>query len=144
MIVTDPFFLSRPVTLMAQLDCMETQNLSNDLLATAYHLQGKCIGLAANQVGGEHRLVVVRGANAPAVTFRVLANPVIISAKGVKAWKETCLSFPGRAPTKTRRNKFIKVQHLDMVTGEDVITKFQGLAAAAVQHEIDHLNGVLI
>lgn len=96
------------------------------------------LGLAAPQVGESVRLCIIRFESK---TF-ILINPKIISSSlGKEVMEEGCLSFPGQfIPIK--RSKKVKVVAEDK-DGNIIEIKAEGLMARALQHEIDHLDGVL-
>jgi peptide deformylase len=114
----------------------EIRNLVFDMLETLEKKQG--LGLAAPQVGKSLRLCVIK---LEGKTY-ILINPKIKS----KSWKkeileEGCLSFPGQyMPIK--RSKKIKVETQDR-KGHKIKIEVEGLLARAMQHEIDHLDGIL-
>jgi peptide deformylase len=99
----------------------------------------KGIGLAAPQIGQSIRLVVVDVGHG----LISLANPVIIKMTGKMNSFEGCLSFPKKFFT-VGRAKQIKVRGYDIFLRKEITLKYHGLEAAALQHEIDHLEGVLI
>lgn len=95
------------------------------------------IGLAAPQVGVLRRVIVWeneedRGA---------LANPVIVDRKGQVEGEEGCLSLPGLAYPVVR-SEWVRVEGLEL-GGKAVVVEAHDLTARILQHEIDHLNGVL-
>lgn len=98
------------------------------------------IGLAANQVGVASRIFVGRDVKDEGQI--VLANPVIVEADGEDLMGEGCLSVPA-ANVEVERAEVIVVRGLDP-DGKEVEYKAKGLTARMIQHEIDHLNGVLI
>ena len=100
------------------------------------------IGLAANQVGLPIQLFVVNLAAAPdAGEQRVFINPVISLPKGSSTAEEGCLSIPGVYGPVTRPDK-IRVQAYD-ANGVEIDLELDGMFARVVQHETDHLHGVL-
>jgi peptide deformylase len=102
---------------------------------------GQGIGLSANQVGVLKRVIVIE---ADFENQRVLAliNPKITKkSKGKNTDKEGCLSFPNIYLDIKRSNK-VKVKAKN-IKGEKVAIEADGLLARALQHEIDHLNGIL-
>ncbi len=101
------------------------------------------VGLAAPQLGRSLRLVVVRDPQQPAGRQRLdLVNPVVTGTFGPPVpFEEGCLSFPGLYVTITRP-KGVTVAY-ETVTGEARTLRDDGLVARIVQHEIDHLDGVL-
>ncbi|MDD5397524.1 MAG: peptide deformylase [Dehalococcoidia bacterium] len=99
------------------------------------------LGLAAPQIGVCMRLICVMAGAQP----QLLANPEIVKkSEQTYVSTEGCLSIRhGQAPFKARRHKWIKVHALDM-TGKYVSIKAHDVYARALQHEIDHLDGILL
>jgi peptide deformylase len=99
------------------------------------------IGLAATQVGVPHRLLVYRvEQDAP---VNALVNPVIeFSSEDEESAEEGCLSLPA-VHVEVERPIFVRVRAKDE-HGDDVLVEASGLEARVIQHEIDHLDGVLI
>lgn len=124
--------ISDPVTVFDD----DLKRLSDDMRETMRAYRG--IGLAAPQVGVLKRLIVVLIKGQPVV----MVNPEIVSKSGFYVSKEGCLSVPNRQVTKTR-SKSVKVSYQDL-TGSHQSLSLNTLEAACVQHEIDHLNGILI
>ena len=75
-------------------------------------------------------------------TLKVFINPEILELDGVQIWEEGCLSFPG-ATEEIKRAERVKVNALDR-DGKEFTLEADGLLAVAIQHENDHLNGVLM
>jgi peptide deformylase len=101
------------------------------------------VGLAANQVDLPYRLFVGNPEGDPAAKDAeyVFINPVLSAGRGQEMDDEGCLSIPGvRAPV--TRNARIKVQAYDLA-GEEVVMDAEGLMARILQHETDHLDGIL-
>jgi len=98
--------------------------------------------LAANQVGVAKRLLVADIApREPESELIVLANPEIVAAEGEVIIEEGCLSVP-EYQAEVKRYEKITVRGLDL-NGEEVEIEAEGLLAVVLQHEIDHLNGIL-
>lgn len=98
-------------------------------------------GLSAIQIGKNIRLFVI--ARHPGEEFYVMINPKIISStKDFVVSPEGCLSFPGETFHVLRKGDII-VKHT-MITGEERELRMIGFNAAVVQHEIDHLDGILV
>ena len=99
------------------------------------------IGLAATQVGILHRLLVYRvEQDAP---VNALVNPVIEFSSDAREWaEEGCLSLPA-VHVEVERPVFVRVRAKDE-HGDDVVVEASGLEARVIQHEVDHLDGVLI
>jgi peptide deformylase len=99
------------------------------------------IGLAATQVGVLHRLLVYRVEHESPVN--ALVNPVIEWSGGDKeTMEEGCLSLPG-VHVDVERPIYVRIRAQD-ATGEAIVVEASGLEARVLQHEIDHLDGVLI
>jgi peptide deformylase len=99
------------------------------------------IGLAATQVGTLHRVLVYRVEHDSPVN--VLVNPVIEWKGGEEeTMEEGCLSLPG-VHVDVERPVYVRVRAQD-ATGEPLLVEASGLEARVIQHEIDHLDGVLI
>lgn len=118
------------------------QRLIDNMIETMYAARG--VGLSANQVGVSKRLCVidvsaVEGENKPLV---VLINPTIIEKEGAEKAEEGCLSLPGYT-TMLNRAERVSVQGLDR-NGNLIVIEGTGMLSRALQHEIDHLDGLLI
>lgn len=116
----------------------ETRELVDRMKATMLASNG--IGLAAPQVGVLLRVIVYRGAEDDA-PIRSLINPRIVSAKGEQTGEEGCLSIPLLHGEVTRPNAII-VKALDLL-GRPVTVRADELESRVIQHEIDHLDGIL-
>ncbi len=116
------------------------RRLASDMIETLRRERG--VGLAANQIGMRMRLIVVdpsAGEN-PEEAF-ALVNPRITSRSGSHEDEEGCLCLPGlRLPV--RRALEVRAEGLDM-KGNPVTHEGRGLLARILQHETDHLNGIL-
>lgn len=113
------------------------RKLVSDMAETMYAAPG--IGLAAPQVGVQRRVVVYRLTEED--ELRTLVNPEIVSSSGEQTGDEGCLSIPGLAyPVARAFNVTVKALDLD---GNSVSYDAEELEARVIQHEIDHLNGVL-
>ncbi|HEX4337913.1 MAG TPA: peptide deformylase [Polyangiaceae bacterium] len=119
----------------------EIRQLVDDMAETMYAAPG--VGLAANQVGVLLRVFVIDIANDDEPSdLRVFINPEITSTVGTQTWEEGCLSFPG-VTEEIRRAEQVTVRALDR-DGKPFTLEADGLLAVAVQHENDHLNGVVM
>jgi peptide deformylase len=99
------------------------------------------IGLAATQIGILHRLLVYRVE--PDAPVNALVNPVIELSSEDEEWaEEGCLSLPA-VHVEVERPVFVRVRAKDE-HGDDVVVEASGLEARVIQHEVDHLDGVLI
>jgi peptide deformylase len=117
------------------------RQLVDDMAETMYAAPG--VGLAAPQIGVSLRVFVIdiAGEDEPS-DFRAFINPQILELLGTQTWKEGCLSFPGAAET-IKRAEHVRVQAVG-VDGKPFELEADGLLAVAIQHENDHLNGVLM
>ncbi len=118
------------------------QKLISDMFDTMYDQQG--VGLAAPQVGVLKRLFVLDCTtpeqNLPQM---VMINPAIVKKSGAIRSKEGCLSFPG-VWTEVKRYENIVVRYMDQKgKRQELAVDGGGLLSRAIQHELDHLNGVL-
>jgi peptide deformylase len=119
----------------------EIQALVDDMAETMYAAPG--CGLAATQLGIPHRIFVVDCAEEDEPSdLKVFINPEIVEKDGQVVWTEGCLSFPG-VREEIKRAEKVKVRALDR-TGKPFELEADGLLAVAIQHETDHLNGVLM
>jgi len=111
------------------------RKLINDMLETMRAAQG--VGLAAPQVGTLLRVIVV-GVPEEEIT---LINPQVVRRKGERLVNEGCLSLPGYVG-ELKRAELVTVKGLNP-DGKEIRIKAEELLAQALEHEIDHLNGVL-
>ena len=114
-----------------------TQRLIDDMIDTMRAANG--VGLAANQVGILQKIVVIEIPDEEEV--RVLINPEVTRREGEREVDEGCLSIPGYRGELTRSAK-VRVRALDRL-GKTVRIKAEGLLAQALEHETDHINGIL-
>jgi peptide deformylase len=119
----------------------EIERLIEDMAETMYAAPG--VGLAATQVGEAHRIFVIdiAGEDEPS-DLRVFINPQITRTEGEQVGNEGCLSFPN-ITEEVKRSAKIVVRALDRA-GQPFELEAEGLLAVAVQHESDHLDGVLM
>ena len=116
----------------------ELATLLDDMFETMYEADG--IGLAAPQIGVMKRVTVIDVS--PDGTGKLeLINPEIVDAQGKVSSEEGCLSIPGYRDT-IKRNETVKVRAQDR-TGEFFEVQAEELLSICLQHEIDHLHGVL-
>lgn len=117
-------------------DPKESEYLAFSLAETLKHHGG--LGLSANQVGLNHRICVLNMGD----EIWTLFNPYIIErTEQFTEYSEGCLSYPGLY-LKIPRYKHIKVK-FQATYGQEVVQEFDGLTAVCVQHELDHLDGVV-
>ena len=119
----------------------ELQGLIDDMAETMYAAPG--LGLAANQVGVLRRLIVfdVAHRDGAARDLKVLINPCITHAEGELTREEGCLSVADFS-AEVRRHARVSVEGLDR-KGNPVTITGEGLLAVVLQHELDHLEGIL-
>ena len=118
------------------------QILVDDLYDTMYATNG--VGLAAPQIGENLRVFVIDvGVDAKSMNPITFINPKIIKKEGAVNSYEGCLSFP-EAYSNVRRYSYVKVKALDIKGRPFILEAKEGsLLARAIQHEFDHLDGVL-
>ena len=133
-IVRDQFFLMQKC-----LPCpaSEREALARDLADTLALHRHECVGLAANMIGSRYRAIIVL---APAGDL-IMFDPVIVSGTDPFISEEGCLSLAGTR--KTERYGSIEVSYTDR-KGRARRSSFSGMCAVIIQHETDHLNGILI
>lgn len=129
--------ISKPVDQVTD----ETRALMDDMLETMYAAPG--IGLAAIQIGIPLRIIVMDLAkDGDAPEPRYFINPEILeSSEQLAPYEEGCLSVPDIYDT-VERPDFVKVRYLDY-DGEIRTIEAEGLLATCIQHEMDHLEGIL-
>ena len=125
-ICKDEAFLARK----AEPATPEDLQVAADLLETLEHHKDGCVGMAANMIGVNKRIIVFDNEG----TYMVMFNPEIVKKSGPYQAEEGCLSLTGTRPA--RRWKTIKVQ--------DRLKTFTGWTAQIIQHEIDHCEGIII
>lgn len=129
---------AKPVTEITEAE----RQLAAQMLETLY-ATGNGIGLAATQVGILKRLIIIDIGEDDDETYEplVLFNPEILSVAGEVVAEEGCLSIPN-VTAEVRRPEKVVVDGTD-IQGEPIHIEADGLLARVLQHEIDHLNGVL-
>lgn len=115
------------------------QNLIKGMAETMYSAPG--IGLAANQVGIPKRIILYDLSPRGERNLSVMINPEIVLAEGEIIHEEACLSVIDYS-AEVRRRASVKIKGVDQ-HGNPVDVEAEGLLAICLQHEIDHLNGVL-
>jgi peptide deformylase len=117
-----------------------------DLQHTAEANQGKCVGIAANQIWKEEtpppaifiaRLRQTEG-------WKTFINPTIKGTGRKIKMLESCMSLTGRKPKLKKRDKNVIITYLDPANFEEKTEKYFGSDARIIQHEYDHLKGILI
>ena len=114
----------------------KTNDLIDNMFDTMYAAEG--VGLAGPQIGILKRIAVVDIREENQI---ILINPEIIDKEGKAIMEEGCLSIPGETGD-VIRFEWIKVRSLDR-EGNEIEFEAEGFEARAIQHEIDHLNGIL-
>lgn len=132
-IVKDVMFLGQKSEPATEDDRQVITDLQDTLKA---HRDG-CVGMAANMIGYKKRIIIVSMGFADLV----MQNPVIKAKSGKYETEESCLSLTGRRRTERYQN--IEVEYLD-VSFKKQRQKFSGYVAQIIQHEMDHLEGIVI
>jgi peptide deformylase len=114
--------------------------LAQDMVETMHAARG--IGLAANQIGVSLRIITLDVGPEKESTPLVLINPEIVGSESEETAEEGCLSLPGFYET-VKRAKGVVVKAVTL-EGKEFTMECEGLLARAFQHEIDHLNGLLL
>ncbi len=130
----DPIFLagkSSPAT-------AEDLEAANDLAQTLEAHRDSCVGMAANMIGVRRRIIAFYDEDKLCVMF----NPTIIKRKGQYKTQEGCLSLLG-GPREAIRYKEIRVEYQNE-RFQTRAKNFSGFVAQIIQHEVDHLDGILI
>ena len=132
-IVRDVFFLgqkSEPAT-------KDDHSIGQDLQDTLKANQDRCVGMAANMIGVKKRIIIVT------IGFMnlVMYNPVIVGKDTPYETQEGCLSLD--VVRKTTRYQNIEVEYLDS-SWHKHRQKYSGWTAQIIQHEMDHLDGIII
>lgn len=112
-------------------------SIAADLLETLEHHKDGCVGMAANMIGVNKRIIAFDNEG----TYMVMFNPEIVKKSQPYQTEEGCLSLTGIRPTK--RWQSIKVRYQNEKFQERFKT-FAGWTAQIIQHEIDHCDGIII
>lgn len=132
-IIHDPFFLAQKSEVATEAD----RQVAEDLLDTLRANLDRCVGMAANMIGVKKAVIVVA---AGPIQF-VMINPVITKKKGVYQTEEGCLSLEGVRPC--TRYQEIEVDYQDQ-NFQKQHGKYSGWVAQIIQHEVDHVQGIVI
>ena len=132
-ICTDETFLAQ----RAQPATPDDLPVAADLLDTLMHHKSRCVGMAANMIGVNKRIIAFDDEG----KYMVMFNPEIIRRSGPYDAEEGCLSLTGTRPAK--RWKSIKVRWQNEKFQERIKT-FTDWTAQIIQHEIDHCEGIII
>ena len=133
-IVTDINFLKEPSSDVNKEDLF----ISEDLIDTLKFNRNRCVGMAANMIGYQKNMIVFINEKEE---MEIMINPIIIKKEMEYEALEGCLSLEG--VRKTKRYKKIKVEYYN-TNFEKRIKTFKDFTAQIIQHEIDHLHGIII
>ena len=133
-LIHDPIFLARKSVPATAADL----EIARDLLDTLIAHRESCVGMAANMIGETKRIIVFDNGG----EYMTMFNPEIIKAAEPYETEEGCLSLLG-GPRKCTRCRKIKVRYQNEAFQTRIKT-FEGWTAQIIQHEVDHLGGVLI
>ena len=123
----------------AEIATKEDLYIADDLRDTLLDNKEKCVGMAANMIGINKKIIIFEDENKK---YLIMFNPEIIKKQNSFETEESCLSLQGY-PKKTKRYKTIKVRWQNEKF-EWRIKSFTGWTAQIIQHEIDHCDGILI
>ncbi len=132
-IMRDIFFLGQKSEEATSEDMGTATDLQDTLSANNDH----CVGMAANMIGVRKRIIIVD----MGFVFVVMFNPVILKKHSPYETEEGCLSLDGTRKTTRYRN--IELEYTD-VSGKRQKQKYSGQIAQIIQHECDHLEGIII
>ena len=132
-IVKDVFFLSQKSEKATKEDLAVGQDLMDTLVAN----KDRCVGMAANMIGIKKKVIIVN----IGLMNLVMYNPVIVKKDTPYETEEGCLSLEG--VRKTIRYQNIEVEYLDS-SWKKHRRKYSGWTAQIIQHEVDHLAGIII
>ena len=139
-IITEPDKILRKISSPVQKVGDTERKIMDDMVETMYSANG--IGLAAIQIGIPKRIIVIDLKIENKKTPLFFVNPVIKNKDNLKStYEEGCLSVPNQF-AEINRPKKCDVEYLDY-NGEKKILKAEGLLATCIQHEMDHLEGIL-
>ena len=132
-ITKDILFLQQKSQEASQADLSIGQDLQDTMLAH----QDACVGLAANMIGVQKRIIIV----SLGFCHLVMYNPVLISKAKPYQAEESCLSLEGSRPTTRYEEIVVRYCNQDW---QEVVMPFTGFTAQIIQHELDHLEGIII
>lgn len=132
-IVKDIFFLGQESDPAARQDT----NIGQDLMDTLQANHDRCVGMAANMIGVKKRVIIVN----MGILNMVMYNPVIVKKDTPYETEEGCLSLDG--VRKTTRYQNIEVEYMD-AGWKKHRQQYSGWTAQIIQHECDHLDGIII
>lgn len=132
--------INRDIFILSQKSVPATENdrqTGEDLLETLIANSERCVGMAANMIGVSKNIIAINDNN----NYTVMYNPEILKADKEYETEEGCLSLDG--VRKTKRYRKIKVRYFDKDFKIKIKT-YDGFTAQIIQHEIDHLSGIII
>ena len=132
-IMHDPIFLAQKSVPATKKDA----EIARDLLETLEAHKEGCVGMAANMIGVNKRIIAFDNEG----TYMVMYNPEIVKCAQPYETEEGCLSLSGVRKTKRYQSIKVKYQNADFAVR---LKTFTGWTAQIIQHEIDHCNGILI
>lgn len=132
-VVRDVLFLGQKSEIATKTDLHIADDLRDTLAANREH----CVGMAANMIGVKKRIIIVHAGIADIVMF----NPMIVGKDTPYETEESCLSLTG--VRKTTRYQNIEVEYMD-IGWKRQRQKYSGFVAQIIQHECDHLDGIII
>ena len=132
-IMKDILFLQQQSQEASQADL----SIGKDLQDTLRAHQDACVGLAANMIGVQKRIIIV----SLGFGHLVMYNPVLISKAKPYQTTESCLSLVGSRPTTRYEDIVVRYRNQDW---QEVTMPFTGFTAQIIQHELDHLEGIII
>ncbi|MBQ9959329.1 MAG: peptide deformylase [Oscillospiraceae bacterium] len=130
----DEAFLALP----ARPATAEDAPIAKDLLDTLFAHRNECVGMAANMIGEAVAIICFENDGA----YMTMFNPVITEKRGAYSAEESCLSWLG-GPRSVKRYAHITVQY-QTAAMRPMTRSFSGFSAQIIQHEADHLAGILI
>ena len=137
-LIHDPMLLGQKSIVATKEDIV----IANDLLETLIYHNKTCVGMAANMIGVNKRIIAFLDESDRKPTYTVMFNPEIIEKSGIYETEESCLSLLG-GPRKCIRYKKIKIKYQTQKLQIRFKT-YTDWTAQIIQHEIDHCNGILI
>lgn len=129
----DPLFLNQPSEPATEEDIP----VAKDLLETLAAHREECVGMAANMIGVRKNIIAVN----MGVISMAMINPVILYKKRPFDTEEGCLSLQGIRPARRYEEITVEYQEMNLAVHRQTFT---GWTAQIIQHEIDHLHGILI
>ena len=132
--------INRDIFTLLQKSIPATENdrqTGEDLLETLIANSERCVGMAANMIGVTKNIIAIKDNN----SYIVMYNPEILKTDKEYETEEGCLSLDG--VRKTKRYRKIKVRYLDKDFKIKIKT-YDGFTAQIIQHEVDHLSGIII